>query len=104
MTEINNLRKSLEEDQKALSPIYVFNYSLEVPCQHVQFCQEWHGGQGSAFYSVGSTGVIYNEEYLNAVDCELAQVERVTELEEDTVVEREEFRKWLNKYLDNDQT
>jgi hypothetical protein len=99
MTEINNLRKSLEEDQRALPPIYVFDYPLEVPGEYVEFCQNWHGGQWSAFYSISCIGVILDEETLNSVDSELRWVEK----QEDQEIIKA-FRKWLDKYLDNDQT
>ena len=39
-------------------------FPISVPSEFIPVLNDWHGGQGSAFYSLASTGKIYNSDYL----------------------------------------
>lgn len=47
------------------------HYPHFVPEHFVQVANDWHDGQTSALYSIGSTKYIYNKEYRSLAEAEL---------------------------------
>jgi hypothetical protein len=43
-------------------------FPIIVPNEYIATLNDWHGGQGSAFYSLASTGKIYSKnDLINAI-------------------------------------